>query len=64
MPVDIFEPRSLLERSAGAFGSVTEYLLPVADADPLTQMKHVMTFIATVPTLELLMQKPFNPILG
>ena len=27
-------------------------------------MKNVFTFIASVPTLELIMQKPFNPILG
>lgn len=64
MPVDIFESRSLLERSACAFGSAPDYLIPVADADPLTQIKNVLTLFATIPTLELLMQKPFNPILG
>jgi hypothetical protein len=41
-----------------------DYLLPVADSDVLTQMKNVVTLFATVPTLELVMQKPFNPILG
>lgn len=64
MPVDIFQSRSLLERSACSFGSLPDYLLPVADSDVLTQMKNVVTLFATVPTLELVMQKPFNPILG
>lgn len=64
MPVDIFESRSLLERSACSFGSVPDYLIPVADADPLAQIKNVLTLFSTIPTLELLMQKPFNPILG
>lgn len=64
LPVDIFESRSLLERSAASFGSGPELLIPVADATPLEQMKKVITFIVTIPTLEILMQKPFNPILG
>lgn len=64
LPVNIFESRSLLERCAASFGKGPEYLMPVADCDPLQQMKNIVTFIATIPTLELLMQKPFNPILG
>ena len=64
LPVDIFESRSLLERSASAFGMVPDYLLPIADADPLTQMKSIISLFATIPTLELVMLKPFNPILG
>jgi hypothetical protein len=64
LPVDIFEPRTLLERSASSFGLVPDYLLPVADADPLAQIKNVVTLFANIPTLELIMLKPFNPILG
>ena len=41
-----------------------DYLLPIADADPLTQIKNITTLFATIPTLELVMLKPFNPILG
>lgn len=33
-------------------------------AEPLEQIMNVTAFIASVPTLELIMQKPFNPILG
>ena len=64
LPVDIFEPRSLLERSAASFGMAPDYLLPVADSDPLTQIKNIITLFSTIPTLELVMLKPFNPILG
>lgn len=64
LPVDIFESRSLLERSASSFGMVPDYLLPIADVDPLTQMKSIVALFATIPTLELVMLKPFNPILG
>ena len=51
LPVDIFEPRALLERSASSLGMCPDYLIPVADADPLTQIKNVTAFIATIPTL-------------
>jgi hypothetical protein len=54
----------LLERSAAAFGIVPDYLIPVAEADPLTQMKSIITLVSTLPILELVMLKPFNPILG
>ena len=64
LPVDIFESRSLLERSAASFGIAPDYLLPIAEADPLTQIKSIITLFSTLPTLELIMLKPFNPILG
>lgn len=64
LPVDIFESRTLLERSASSFGLVPDYLIPIADADPLTQIKNIATLITIIPTLELVMLKPFNPILG
>jgi len=31
---------------------------------PIEQIKRVTAFLATLPTLELIMGKPFNPILG
>jgi hypothetical protein len=64
LPVDIFESRTLLERSAACFGMAPDYLIPVADADPLTQIKNIVTLFSHIPTLELVMLKPFNPILG
>lgn len=64
LPVDIFESRSLLERSAASFGCAPKYLKPVATADVVTQMKAVIGFMMSVPPLDLIMQKPFNPILG
>ena len=64
LPVDIFESRSLLERSAGQFSCAPKYLRPVADADSLTQMKALSAFLNSFNPLTLIMQKPFNPILG
>lgn len=64
LPVDIFESRSLLERAASSYGCAPSFLKPIANEDPFTQIKSVFSFIASVPTLELIMQKPFNPILG
>jgi hypothetical protein len=54
----------LLERSAAEFGMSPEYLKPVAESSPLAQIKNIMGLILQVPALNLLMQKPFNPILG
>ena len=51
LPVDIFESRTLLERSATNFGTAPDFLLPIADADPLTQIKNVVTLFSTIPTL-------------
>ena len=31
LPVDIFEPQSLLERSAASFGYAPDYLQPICD---------------------------------
>ena len=64
LPVDIFESRSLLERSAASFGCAPKYLKPVAEADSLTQMKAIAGFLLSVIPLDIAMQKPFNPILG
>ena len=41
-----------------------DYLDRCLDKDPLTQMKNVIGFLTSFPTLEVTMQKPFNPILG
>lgn len=35
LPVDIFESRSLLERSAASFGSAPKYLKAAASLDPI-----------------------------
>ena len=54
----------MLERSCASFGCAPKYLKPVADADIYTQMKAVVGFAVTLSPLELIMLKPFNPILG
>ena len=51
LPVDIFEGRSLLERSAASYGCAPSYLKPISLSDPETQIKNVFAFIASVPTL-------------
>jgi hypothetical protein len=45
-------------------GKGPDFLMRCADCDPLTQMKNITAFLASLPTLEVRMQKPFNPILG
>jgi hypothetical protein len=65
LPVDIFDDRSLLERNACCFGYAPIFLKQAATlTDEVEQMKLVMTFILSQPTLELRSEKPFNPILG
>lgn len=51
LPVDIFESRSLLERSASSFGYAPKFLKPVAEADVLTQIKAVTGFVLSVSPL-------------
>jgi hypothetical protein len=51
LPVDIFEPRSLLERSCASFGCAPKYLKPVAEADVYTQMKAVTGFMISISPL-------------
>lgn len=65
MPVDIFDDRSMLERNACCFGYAPIFLKQAGlTNDELEQMKLVMTFMMSQPTLELRQEKPFNPILG
>lgn len=51
LPVDIFESRSLLERSAASFGCAPKFLKPVADSDVYTQMKAIIGFTLSVSPL-------------
>jgi hypothetical protein len=65
LPVDIFDKRGLLERSAGSFGYAPIFLEQAAKLeDELEQMKWVVTYMLSINTLELRLEKPFNPILG
>jgi len=65
MPVDIFDDRSMLERNACCFGYAPIFLKRAGTLDDeLEQMRLVMTFMLSQPTLELRQEKPFNPILG
>lgn len=38
--------------------------MPMAQSSPIEQLKYVTGFILNVISCELVMQKPFNPILG
>lgn len=51
LPVDIFEPRTLLERCASTLGRCPDYLLPVSQSTPLQQLTNLTAFIATLPAL-------------
>ena len=55
LPVEIYESRSMLERSASEFGCAPKYLKPVAEADYLTQIKALTGFMCSVFPLGLIM---------
>lgn len=65
LPVDIFDDRALLERSACSFGFAPVFLARAGQiTDEVQQMKLVTLFVLSLPSLELRAEKPFNPILG
>lgn len=65
LPVEIFDKRGLLERSASSFGYAPVFLEQASQtADEMEQMKLVVTFMLSINSLELKLEKPFNPILG
>lgn len=54
LPVDIFEGRGLLERSAGSFGYAPVFLEDAGKTDDLLeQMKLVTTFLISIVNMEL-----------
>lgn len=65
LPVDIFDDRSILERSAASFGYAPFFFKQAAQAtDEAEQIAWVAIFAVAFTLLELRIQKPFNPILG
>jgi hypothetical protein len=54
LPVDIFDSRSILERSAASFGYAPTFFTKASQsADDLEQISQVATFMATTALLEL-----------
>ncbi|KAL4482280.1 hypothetical protein ABPG72_018061 [Tetrahymena utriculariae] len=65
LPIDIFEPRSNLERFAYSCAFAPIYLKKAAElTDPIEQMKNCAIYLITTTIMYLDLEKPFNPILG
>lgn len=65
LPVDIFAPLSYLEETARSFGLAPKLLEKACKSkDPLERMKYVVIFALSHSINFILMEKPFNPILG
>lgn len=65
LPVDIFSTESNLEKVARTFAYAPIILEPVANIDnPVEQLKSVVILSITHSSLYVMMEKPFNPVLG
>lgn len=66
LPINLFEPRSFLERLTDLWAYAPRYLSKAADikGDPVERMKHVIAFAVSGLHLLTTARKPFNPILG
>jgi hypothetical protein len=65
LPVTIFEPRSLLERTSNSFLHAPQILEKGAQCtDALEQFRHAVAFHISTLFLDINPEKPFNPILG
>jgi hypothetical protein len=64
LPVNIFEPRSILERMLCSFGYSPIFLEQAAAATAINRMKLVLAWAMTILHLSSDQGKPFNPILG
>lgn len=65
LPLEVFEPRSFLERLARSFGHAPVFLEKAgALANVVEQMKYTVSFFLSSIVLCIQQEKPFNPILG
>ena len=64
LPVNIFEPRSILERMMCSFGYSPIFLEQAAAATGIQRVKLVLTWAVTILHLSTDQGKPFNPVLG
>ena len=65
LPLEVFEPRSFLERIARSFGHAPIFLEKAGSiTNVLEQMKLVISFFLSSIVLCIQQEKPFNPILG
>jgi len=64
-PVQVFEPRSVLQRVGASFAYAPNFLKKASETnDPLEQIKQVLSFMIAGLHLNITQRKPFNPILG
>ena len=64
LPVNIFEPRSMLERLVSIFGYAPIFLEQAASKPDLERLKQVLAWCVTLFHLSTAQTKPFNPLLG
>lgn len=64
LPVDIFCKESNIERCAMSFGYFPVFLEKVRNASAMEQLKAIIPSIMGMAHIYLMMEKPFNPILG
>ncbi len=65
LPVNVFEPASLLDRVASQYAYVPNLLSPIVAAkDPVEKMRLLMCWAVASMHLGIGQCKPFNPILG
>ena len=65
LPVTVFEPKSMLQRLAESYQFYPYFLELAANAEsPLEKIKYLSTLTLATLHLEILQEKPFNPIWG
>jgi hypothetical protein len=65
LPLEVFEPRSFLERLARSFGHAPIFLEKAGTLNNVVeQMKYTISFFLSSIVLCIQQEKPFNPILG
>lgn len=64
LPINIFEPRSYLQKIAMQMLQAPVYLTRAAKETGLERFKHVLAFYCGLQYVDPIQRKPFNPILG
>jgi len=65
LPVEIFDDRSILERTAESYGYAPLFLGKAGEChDVIEQLKLAALFVMSLSLLQMRPEKPFNPLLG
>jgi len=64
LPVNIFEPKSLLQRLCEMFGYAPIFLEKASESQGLERFNQVLAFMVSMLHMSTEQKKPFNPILG